>query len=243
MWIVSYNDIINYTNSDNLVTNINLTQYYREIGILKDTANFDLNGNRDLARGVTTKTTTFQFSLGELTIENREFIRSLLLRRVSILFKLNNRYYVIGLDGGLKLTSWNGTSGRSASDNNGYTLTFTENGYSFPKCRNKKYSQYILDDMLFYTVTNTEFGTTTTTTSTTTTTTTAVPTTTTTTSTSTTRFDCLFSFETIQAQLPDCLLHGQSQINMNVNLIVHQYHQIIISLLHFLHFNYILTLS
>lgn len=151
-WMCDYSSLISFTTYETVITSISFTNTFFELPALKSTTIFDLSIERDFQRGLIKKTSNFSFSLGELSVDNREFIKSLLFKRVVVIIYVNNNYYIFGLNGTLKLDSWNASSGKSQNDFNGYNLNFIDNIHTYG---NKKYPYYHLDISTATDLTNT----------------------------------------------------------------------------------------
>lgn len=138
-WICDYSNLISFTTYETHIQSITFSNTLFELPSLKSTTIFDLSIERDFQRGLIKKTSNFSFSLGELSVVNREFIKSLLFKRVVVIIYVNDDYYILGLNGTLKLDSWNASSGKSQNDFNGYNLNFIDNIHTYG---NKKYPYY-----------------------------------------------------------------------------------------------------
>jgi len=128
-YAISGTDVYTIGTASNMVNAIGVTGSinFVEIGYLRDSAGFDSEGTIDPARGVAFSTNTLSFKLGDLTVENQQFLESVLTQPVVAILKLRTgKYYALGLTGQLQMSAFTATSGRAAADEVSYQLTFNE---------------------------------------------------------------------------------------------------------------------
>ncbi len=144
LWLVAHKDLYAVSGTDvyisstasNLVTSIGVTSSasYVEIGYLRDSAGFDSEGTVDPTKGVAFSTNTLVFKLGDVSVENKVFLDSIMTQPVSAILKLRSgKYFALGLGGLFQLTAFQATSGKSSGDEVSYTLTFNEIDSSTPR--------------------------------------------------------------------------------------------------------------
>lgn len=116
------------TSSGGVVNNISLDagKKYVEIGLLKSTAGVKETMTKNAQNGTLYFTQSLTLVLGNLTLENKAFVESVMNQPVSVLIKSRTgNYYVAGLNGQFELESLEGGTGTAEGDLVGYTLTFS----------------------------------------------------------------------------------------------------------------------
>lgn len=95
-----------------------------EIELVRETSGLNETYTKEGLVSYFTQTGTLV--LGEISIENRNFVKSLINNPVAIIYKSKmGKYYLIGQDGTCEMTASEGGLGTAIGDTNGYTITFT----------------------------------------------------------------------------------------------------------------------
>ncbi|RZK04520.1 MAG: hypothetical protein EOO46_16495 [Flavobacterium sp.] len=97
-----------------------------EIGLLKNTSGLNEALTKDSTKGISFFTQTFTLVLGDVTIENKAFVESVMNQPVAVIIKTRTgKYFAAGLNGLFELASAEGGTGVAETDLIGYTLTFS----------------------------------------------------------------------------------------------------------------------
>lgn len=97
-----------------------------EIGLLKSTSGLQEALTKDNATASAFFTQTFTLVLGGQTQAVRDWVKSVMMQPVALIYKSRmGNFYAIGLNGQFELSATEGGSGVAETDLAGYTLTFT----------------------------------------------------------------------------------------------------------------------
>lgn len=143
VWMIAYKDlapistatteVYSASSVNGVVTQVGLAtgKTYVEIGLLKSTSGLVEKGQIDDTKGYNFTTQTFTLVLRDITIDNRLFINNVKLQPVSIIYRTRTgKYQIIGLNGQLKVSTYEGGTGVAETDLVGHTLTFEGNSLS-----------------------------------------------------------------------------------------------------------------
>lgn len=138
LYMIAYNDLATadgatnentYTTSTGGIVNdigLDSGKKFVEIGLLKSTAGLAEALTKDTTKGTSFLTQTFTLVLGDLTVENKAWIESVMNQPVAILIKSRTgKFFVTGLNGQFELSALAGGTGTADADLIGYTLTFS----------------------------------------------------------------------------------------------------------------------
>jgi len=133
VYMIAFKDLQKITGSEEVfsadttgtVVQINTSNGFVEIGLLKSTSGLEEKLTKDPAKGTCYFTQTFKLVLGDLTSANQNFIASVVNQPVAVIYKTRTGlFFVVGLNGQFEVTSVTGGTGVAESDMIGYQVDF-----------------------------------------------------------------------------------------------------------------------
>jgi hypothetical protein len=117
-----------YTEGSNGVVNdigLVIGKSFVEVSLLKNTTGLKETLQKDKVRGVSFYTQELSIVLSDLTVENLEFINSILNQPIALILKMKTGTFLfVGFEGGLELRNLEYSTGIAEGDLNGFTLSF-----------------------------------------------------------------------------------------------------------------------
>lgn len=128
VWFINWNDVTAITEASGTVTAITKSagKVFYKYQLVKNTASFTENIQGSIENGTVNFDQQLVIVINKTQVNMRNEI--LLLSRnnmMAVVKDRNGRYWLAGRYSGLDLLSGSGTSGTTATDRNGYNLTFS----------------------------------------------------------------------------------------------------------------------
>ena len=134
LYMISYSDLavvsgtsIYTTATNGVVNDIGLAsgKTFVEIGLLKSSSGLKESLVKENTKGISFFTQEFTLVLGDLTIENRNWVQAVLNQPVAAILKSRTgKYFAVGLNGQFEISGVESGTGQSESDAFGYNMTF-----------------------------------------------------------------------------------------------------------------------
>jgi hypothetical protein len=116
------------TGSNGVVDEIGLAsaKTFVEVGLLKSTTGFSVEGTFNAQTGSNYVTNSFSVTLNDISATNTAWIESVRYQPVAAMLKSRTgKYFVVGLNGQMEISALTGGNGVVEDDLNGYVLTFS----------------------------------------------------------------------------------------------------------------------
>lgn len=128
VWFINWNNVTAITEASGVVTAITKTagKVFYKYQLVKNTASFTENIQGSIENGTVNFDQQLVIVINKTQVNMRNEILLLSQNNMMAVVKdRNGRYWLAGHYGGLDLLSGSGTSGTTATDRNGYNLTFS----------------------------------------------------------------------------------------------------------------------
>ena len=129
MYMISYSDYASHTLATNGIVSamtLDADKTFVEIGLLRSSSGLNETLTKNLENGQSFLTQTMTLVLADLTVENKNWIESIMNQPVAVLIKTRTgKYFAAGLSGQFELSGLEGGTGLKEGDLMGYTLTFS----------------------------------------------------------------------------------------------------------------------
>lgn len=126
VWFIAHQNVTAVTQASGVVTAITDTATWYKYNLIKNTASLTENITGTVENGTVLYAPELNIIINKMQANTRNEL--LLLAQNSLMAIVqdqNNKYWLIGLQNGVDLTTGSAATGVAGSDRNGYSLTFT----------------------------------------------------------------------------------------------------------------------
>lgn len=126
VWFIAHANVTTVTQASGVVTAITDTSNWYKYNLIKNTASLTENVTGTVENGTVLYAPELNIIINKMQANTRNEL--LLLAQNSLMAIVqdqNNKYWLIGLQNGVDLTTGSATTGVAGGDRNGYSLTFT----------------------------------------------------------------------------------------------------------------------